>query len=90
MAVKKATTKKEKPAKKTAIKKVVKKPIAKKVEKVHPVKSSEGGISQSEIISRGKEKVQEIKSQVEKDIYNVSGEKIAGKMVGESIVDIFA
>ena len=36
------------------------------------------------------EKVQEIKSQVEKGVYNVSGEKIAGKMVGESIVDIFA
>jgi negative regulator of flagellin synthesis FlgM len=36
------------------------------------------------------EKVQEIKSQVEKGTYNVSGEKIAGKMVEESIVDIFA
>ena len=36
------------------------------------------------------EKVQEIKSQVEKGKYNVSAEKIAGKMVGESIVDIFA
>jgi negative regulator of flagellin synthesis FlgM len=36
------------------------------------------------------EKVQEIKSQVEKGTYNVSGEKIAGKMVGESLVDIFA
>ncbi|MGV8056614.1 MAG: flagellar biosynthesis anti-sigma factor FlgM [Smithellaceae bacterium] len=36
------------------------------------------------------EKVQEIKSQVEKGVYNVSGEKIAGKMVGESIIDLFA
>jgi negative regulator of flagellin synthesis FlgM len=36
------------------------------------------------------EKVQQIKSQVEKGTYNVSGEKIAGKMVEESIVDIFA
>jgi negative regulator of flagellin synthesis FlgM len=36
------------------------------------------------------EKVQEIKSQVEKGKYSVSGEKIAGKMVGESIIDIFA
>jgi negative regulator of flagellin synthesis FlgM len=36
------------------------------------------------------EKVQEIKSQVEKGVYSVSTEKIAGKMVGESIVDIFA
>jgi negative regulator of flagellin synthesis FlgM len=36
------------------------------------------------------EKVQEIKSQVEQGKYNVSAEKIAGKMVGESIVDIFA
>ncbi len=36
------------------------------------------------------EKVQEIKSQVDNGKYNVSGEKIAGKMVGESIVDLFA
>jgi negative regulator of flagellin synthesis FlgM len=36
------------------------------------------------------EKVQEIKSQVDKGTYNVSGEKIADKMVKESIVDIFA
>jgi negative regulator of flagellin synthesis FlgM len=36
------------------------------------------------------QKVQEIKSQVEKDTYNVSAEEIAGKMVGESIVNIFA
>jgi negative regulator of flagellin synthesis FlgM len=37
-----------------------------------------------------KEKVQEIKTQGEKGIYNVNAEKIAGKMVKESIVDIFA
>lgn len=36
------------------------------------------------------ETVREIKSQVENGTYNVSGEEIAGKMVGESIVDIFA
>jgi negative regulator of flagellin synthesis FlgM len=36
------------------------------------------------------EKVQEIKNQVENGKYNVSGEKIAGKMVGESIIDLFA
>lgn len=36
------------------------------------------------------EKIQEIKSQVEKGTYNVSGEKIAGKMVEESIIDLFA
>jgi len=36
------------------------------------------------------EKVQEIKNQVENGTYNVSGEEIAGKMVGESIVDLFA
>jgi len=35
-------------------------------------------------------KVQEIKSQVEQGTYNVSGEQIASKMVGESIVDLFA
>jgi negative regulator of flagellin synthesis FlgM len=36
------------------------------------------------------QKVAEIKSQVQQGTYNVSGDKIAGKMVGESIVDIFA
>jgi negative regulator of flagellin synthesis FlgM len=36
------------------------------------------------------EKVQEIKAQVEKGTYNVSGEQIADKMVGETIVDLFA
>ena len=36
------------------------------------------------------EKVQEIKAQVEKGTYNVNAEKIADKMVKESIVDIFA
>jgi negative regulator of flagellin synthesis FlgM len=36
------------------------------------------------------QKVTDIKSQVQQGTYNVSGEKIAGKMVGESIVDIFA
>jgi negative regulator of flagellin synthesis FlgM len=36
------------------------------------------------------EKVQEIKVQVEKGTYKVNAEKIADKMVKESIVDIFA
>ena len=36
------------------------------------------------------EKVQEIKTQVEKGTYNVSGEQIANKMVGESLIDLFA
>ena len=36
------------------------------------------------------EKVQEIKAQVEEGTYNVSGEQIANKMVGESIIDLFA
>lgn len=35
-------------------------------------------------------KVQEIKTQVEKGTYNVSGEQIANKMVGESLLDLFA
>jgi len=36
------------------------------------------------------QKVQDIKSQVDQGTYNVSGEQIANKMVGESIVDLFA
>jgi negative regulator of flagellin synthesis FlgM len=36
------------------------------------------------------EKVREIKAQVENGTYNVSGEQIADKMVGESVVDLFA
>lgn len=36
------------------------------------------------------EKVRELKNQIENGKYNVSGEEIAGKMVGESIIDIFA
>ena len=36
------------------------------------------------------EKVQSIKSQVAQGTYNVSGEQIANKMVGESLVDLFA
>ena len=36
------------------------------------------------------EKVQELKNVIEAGTYNVSGDKIAGKMVGESLLDIFA
>lgn len=36
------------------------------------------------------EKVQELKNRIETGTYNVSGEKIAGKIVGESLLDIFA
>ncbi|MEN6468055.1 MAG: flagellar biosynthesis anti-sigma factor FlgM [Smithella sp.] len=36
------------------------------------------------------EKVQQIKAQVDKGTYNVSGAEIANKMVGESLVDLFA
>jgi negative regulator of flagellin synthesis FlgM len=36
------------------------------------------------------EKVQELKSRVEQGNYDVSGEKIADKIVGESLLDIFA
>lgn len=36
------------------------------------------------------EKVQELKNRIEGGKYNVSGEKIAEKMVGESLLDIFA
>jgi flagellar biosynthesis anti-sigma factor FlgM len=36
------------------------------------------------------EKVQELKKEIEAGTYNVSGDKIAEKMVGESLLDIFA
>lgn len=36
------------------------------------------------------EKVQEIKSQIEKGAYNIKSAGIAEKMVGESFIDIFA
>ncbi|MDX9746200.1 MAG: flagellar biosynthesis anti-sigma factor FlgM [Syntrophales bacterium] len=36
------------------------------------------------------EKVQELKDRIEAGTYNVSGEKIAEKIVGESLLDIFA
>jgi negative regulator of flagellin synthesis FlgM len=34
------------------------------------------------------EKVQDLKSRIEKGNYNVSGDQIAEKMVGESLIDI--
>lgn len=36
------------------------------------------------------EKVQELKDRIEKGLYNVDSGKIADKMVGESLLDIFA
>ena len=36
------------------------------------------------------EKVQELKSQIEKGTYNTNSAGIAKKMVGESLIDIFA
>ena len=36
------------------------------------------------------EKVQEVKTQLEKGTYNIDAGKIADKMVNESIIDIFA
>lgn len=36
------------------------------------------------------EKIQELKTQIEKGTYNINGGKIAGKMVGESLIDIFS
>jgi negative regulator of flagellin synthesis FlgM len=36
------------------------------------------------------EKVQELRFQIEKGNYNIDGAKIAEKMVGESLIDIFA
>ncbi len=35
------------------------------------------------------EKVQELKDRIEKGLYNVDGGKVADKMVGESLLDIF-
>lgn len=36
------------------------------------------------------EKVNELKTQIEKGVYNIQSDKIAEKMVGESLIDIFA
>ncbi len=36
------------------------------------------------------EKVRELKEQVEKGVYDVNGQKIAEKMVAESLLDIFS
>ncbi len=36
------------------------------------------------------DKVRELKAEIEQGTYRVSGEKIAEKMVGEALVDIFA
>ena len=35
------------------------------------------------------DKVQDLKSRIEQGTYNVSGEKIVDKMLGESVIDIF-
>ena len=44
----------------------------------------------SELPEVREEKVQELQERIEKGAYDVSGEKIAEKMVGESIIDLFA
>jgi negative regulator of flagellin synthesis FlgM len=36
------------------------------------------------------EKVQDLRTQIEKGVYNVNSGKIAEKMIGESLIDIFA
>jgi flagellar biosynthesis anti-sigma factor FlgM len=36
------------------------------------------------------EKVQELRTQIEKGAYNIQSSKIAEKMIGESLIDIFA
>ncbi|SEM35699.1 anti-sigma-28 factor, FlgM family [Syntrophus gentianae] len=44
----------------------------------------------SEIPDVRDEKVSSIKAQIENGTYNVSGEELANKMVGEAFLDIFA
>ena len=36
------------------------------------------------------DKVRELKDKIERGIYDIDGQKIAEKMVGESLLDIFA
>jgi negative regulator of flagellin synthesis FlgM len=36
------------------------------------------------------EKIQELKTQIEQGTYKINGDKIAEKMIGESLIDIFA
>jgi len=44
----------------------------------------------NEIPDVREEKVQALKSQIDNGTYNVSGEELAKKLVGESLLDIFA
>jgi negative regulator of flagellin synthesis FlgM len=44
----------------------------------------------SQIPEIREDKVQQLRIQIEKGLYDINSEKIAAKMVGESLVDIFA
>ncbi|HPJ97483.1 MAG TPA: flagellar biosynthesis anti-sigma factor FlgM [Syntrophales bacterium] len=59
--------------------------LSTKAKDVQAIKNAVAGIPDIR-----EEKVQELKGRIEAGTYNVSGEKIAGKIVGESLLDIFA
>jgi negative regulator of flagellin synthesis FlgM len=59
--------------------------LSTKARDVHSIQNALAGIPDIR-----EEKVQELKSRIEAGTYNVSGEQIAGKIVGESLLDIFA
>jgi negative regulator of flagellin synthesis FlgM len=59
--------------------------ISDKAREIQQIKTS-----MSEVSDIREEKVQAIKSQIENGTYNVSGEELAKKMIGEAFLDIFA
>jgi len=59
--------------------------LSTKARDVHSIKNALAGVPDIR-----EEKVQELKNRIEAGTYNVSGEQIAGKIVGESLLDIFA
>jgi len=59
--------------------------LSTKARDVHSIKNALAGVPDIR-----EEKIQELKNRIDAGTYNVSGEKIAGKIVGESLLDIFA
>jgi negative regulator of flagellin synthesis FlgM len=59
--------------------------LSTKAKDVQAIKNALAGVPEIR-----EEKVQELKNRIEAGTYNVSGEKIAAKIVGESLLDLYA